>query len=99
MYALAVLGTSAVQVPRRACGMLYLTNIRASSQAPYWIRTCGRHCHPGITALSKPFMQLQVLEGHGEAVLALAVGDTFLVSGSYDTTVRFWALDSLRCIR
>ena len=26
---------------------------------------------------------LQVLEGHNEAVLALAVGDTFLVSGSY----------------
>lgn len=42
---------------------------------------------------------LRVLEGHGEAVLALAVGDTFLVSGSYDTTVRFWALDTLRCIR
>lgn len=32
-------------------------------------------------------------------MLALAVGEAFLVSGSYDTTVRFWALDSLRCIR
>ena len=42
---------------------------------------------------------LKVLEGHGEAVLALAVGDTFLVSGSYDTTVRFWDLATLRCIR
>lgn len=41
----------------------------------------------------------QVLEGHGEAVLALAVGDNFLVSGSYDATVRFWSLDSLRCVR
>ena len=42
---------------------------------------------------------LRVLEGHNEAVLALAVGPSFLVSGSYDTTVRFWALDSLRCVR
>lgn len=42
---------------------------------------------------------VKVLEGHNEAVLALAVGPTFLVSGSYDTTVRFWALDSLRCVR
>ena len=42
---------------------------------------------------------VRVLEGHGEAVLALAVGETFLVSGSYDTTVRFWGLDTLRCIR
>lgn len=42
---------------------------------------------------------LQALDGHQEAVLALAVGDTFLVSGSYDTTVRFWSLDGLRCIR
>lgn len=42
---------------------------------------------------------VRVLEGHNEAVLALAVGPSFLVSGSYDTTVRFWALDSLRCVR
>ncbi len=42
---------------------------------------------------------VKVLEGHNEAVLALAVGPSFLVSGSYDTTVRFWALDSLRCVR
>ena len=42
---------------------------------------------------------MQALDGHQEAVLALAVGDTFLVSGSYDTTVRFWSLDGLRCIR
>jgi WD40 repeat protein len=42
---------------------------------------------------------VKVLEGHNEAVLALAVGPTFLVSGSYDTSVRFWALDSLRCVR
>ena len=42
---------------------------------------------------------VRVLEGHNEAVLALAVGPTFLVSGSYDTTVRFWGLDTLRCIR
>ena len=41
----------------------------------------------------------QVLEGHLEAVLALAVGETHLVSGSYDTTVRFWNLDTLRCVR
>ena len=41
----------------------------------------------------------QVLEGHLEAVLALAVGDTFLVSGSYDTTVRFWDLETLCCVR
>ena len=40
-----------------------------------------------------------MLEGHNEAVLALAVGDTFLVSGSYDTSVRFWSLDTLRCVR
>lgn len=32
-------------------------------------------------------------------MLALAVGDSFLVSGSYDTSVRFWSLDSLRCVR
>ena len=42
---------------------------------------------------------VRVLEGHNEAVLALAVGPTFLVSGSYDTTVRFWGLETLRCIR
>ena len=42
---------------------------------------------------------VRVLEGHNEAVLALAVGDTFLVSGSYDTSVRFWSLDTLRCVR
>lgn len=42
---------------------------------------------------------VKVLQGHNEAVLALAVGPSFLVSGSYDTTVRFWALDSLRCVR
>ena len=42
---------------------------------------------------------VRVLEGHNEAVLALAVGPSFLVSGSYDTTVRFWALDTLRCVR
>ena len=42
---------------------------------------------------------MRTLEGHGEAVLALAVGQTFLVSGSYDTTVRFWDLGTLRCIR
>ena len=42
---------------------------------------------------------VRVLEGHNEAVLALAVGPSFLVSGSYDTTVRFWALESLRCVR
>jgi WD40 repeat protein len=42
---------------------------------------------------------VRVLQGHNEAVLALAVGPTFLVSGSYDTTVRFWALDTLRCVR
>ena len=32
----------------------------------------------------------KVLEGHTEAVLALAVGDLFMASGSYDTTIR-WA--------
>jgi WD40 repeat protein len=42
---------------------------------------------------------VRVLEGHNEAVLALAVGENFLVSGSYDTTVRFWDLNDLRCIR
>ena len=41
----------------------------------------------------------QVLEGHSEAVLALAVGDVHLVSGSYDTTVRFWDLNTFRCVR
>lgn len=30
----------------------------------------------------------KVLEGHNEAVLALAVGDLFMASGSYDTTIR-----------
>lgn len=29
----------------------------------------------------------------------MAVGDSFLVSGSYDTTVRFWNLETLRCVR
>lgn len=33
----------------------------------------------------------KVLEGHNEAVLALAVGDLFMASGSYDTTIR-WEL-------
>ena len=50
-------------------------------------------------AHAQPSMLLQALDGHQEAVLALAVGDSFLVSGSYDTTVRFWSLDGLRCIR
>jgi len=36
---------------------------------------------------------VRVLEGHSEAVLALAVSPTgHLVSGSYDSTVRFWDL-------
>lgn len=42
---------------------------------------------------------VQVLEGHLEAVLALAVSARHLVSGSYDTTVRFWDLESFRCVR
>lgn len=41
----------------------------------------------------------QVLEGHTEAVLALAVNSTQLVSGSYDTTVRFWDLATWHCVR
>ena len=41
----------------------------------------------------------KVLEGHNEAVLALAVGDLFVASGSYDTTIRFWDLASWRCVR
>ena len=42
---------------------------------------------------------VKVLEGHSEAVLALAVGNGNLISGSYDTTVRFWDLQNFRCIR
>lgn len=55
---------------------------------------------------------LRVLEGHSEAVLALAVSeesgasstggttrDACLVSGSFDTTVRFWDMTTWRCIR
>ena len=49
---------------------------------------------------------VKVLEGHSEAVLALAVGEgspqphsKVLVSGSYDTTVRFWDLNTFRCVR
>lgn len=42
--------------------------------------------------LTRDFLNLnqnlnQVLEGHLEAVLALAVGGGHLISGSYDTTV------------
>ena len=56
--------------------------------------------HPSLTRGSwVSWKVLQALDGHQEAVLALAVGDSFLVSGSYDTTVRFWSLDGLRCIR
>ena len=33
---------------------------------------------------------VRVLEGHVEAVLALTVMRGHLISGSYDTTVRFW---------
>jgi F-box/WD-40 domain protein 7 len=41
-----------------------------------------------------------VLEGHTEAVLALAVGEGVLVSGSYDTSVRFWDLNNgFQCVR
>eukprot|EP00803_Ostreobium_quekettii_P009239 evm.model.scf_479.6 EVM.evm.TU.scf_479.6 scf_479:33896-37924(+) len=47
----------------------------------------------------RPRNILQKLEGHSEAVLALAVGDRNLVSGSYDTTVRFWDLEALRCVK
>ncbi len=47
---------------------------------------------------------VRVLEGHTEAVLALAVSNSamghVLVSGSYDTTVRFWDINSgYRCVR
>lgn len=42
---------------------------------------------------------IKVLEGHNEAVLALAVGDLFMASGSYDTTIRFWDLASWHCVR
>lgn len=41
----------------------------------------------------------QVLKGHSEAVLALALTPTQLVSGSYDATLRFWDLGSGRCTR
>ncbi len=42
---------------------------------------------------------VHTLEGHTEAVLALAVGSGQLVSGSYDTSVRFWDLNTFRCVR
>lgn len=42
---------------------------------------------------------VRVLEGHTEAVLALAVTRDRLVSGSYDATLRFWDLSSFRCTR
>lgn len=32
-------------------------------------------------------------------MLALAVSARHLVSGSYDTTVRFWDLETFRCVR
>ena len=42
---------------------------------------------------------MKVLEEHNVAGLALSVGDDFLVSGSYDTCVRFWDIPTLRCIK
>ena len=41
----------------------------------------------------------KVLHGHTEAVLALSVARGHLVSGSYDMTVQFWDLNTLRCVR
>jgi len=40
-----------------------------------------------------------VLHGHTEAVLALSVARGHLVSGSYDMTVQFWDINTLRCVR
>lgn len=38
---------------------------------------------------------VRVLRGHGEAVLALAVGQRCVASGSYDASVRLWDLDGI----
>lgn len=62
-----------------------------------------RVCRTGVCCFRvwdiETLEEVKKLEGHQEAVLALALGDMFLVSGSYDTTVRFWDLDTLRSIR
>ena len=47
-----------------------------------------RSCGDSLGCQIRSIDCTQVLEGHGEAVLALAVGNGHLVSGSYDTTVR-----------
>ncbi|CAK7347988.1 unnamed protein product [Dovyalis caffra] len=53
----------------------------------------------GSTEKANPFQLATSLEGHTGAVNCLAVGAKWLYSGSADSTIRVWDLDTLQCIR
>lgn len=52
----------------------------------------------GSTESKNPFQLATSLEGHTGAVTCLAVGAKWLYSGSADSTIRVWDLDTLQCI-
>jgi len=53
-----------------------------------WDRTVRAWCLRSLRCV-------RVLRGHGEAVLALAVGRACVASGSYDASVRLWDLSGI----
>lgn len=58
-----------------------------SPRLPAHPTACLHHTTPQVWSCDT-LTCTKVLEGHNEAVLALAVGDLFMASGSYDTTIR-----------
>ena len=51
-----------------------------------------------INVDANPFHKLH-LEGHKDAIRALAASGRTLVSGSYDTTAKIWSISSGKCLR
>jgi WD40 repeat protein len=61
---------------------------------------------PGVTSTrtrkrkqSCSFTRSRALDGHGDAVSAVLVLGDFLVSGSWDSTIKVWSMDSWTCVR
>ncbi|KAJ4829934.1 hypothetical protein Tsubulata_021498 [Turnera subulata] len=52
----------------------------------------------GSTGTPNPFQLAATLKGHTGAVICLAVKDNRLFSGSMDSTIAVWDLDTLQCI-
>ncbi|KAF2320876.1 hypothetical protein GH714_031506 [Hevea brasiliensis] len=52
----------------------------------------------GSTENPNPFEHATSLKGHTGAVICLTIGRDWLYSGSMDSTIRAWELDTLQCI-